>query len=584
MMFLSQSEGWSTTNYRLMSQARDGAEAGVHRAAHFLSGGDFGLGGVQPATPPWQYRPPDPPFTSINFSPAVAPATSSPVLDSAGHRVGLKTSNVASMIPYGASNLVYPTGVGVQASVQSNFNTYVQGSLPTTNGNVTYGAYAELLSIKAIGTASLLCGGGAGSNTLERWKVTGVGQVAGVQGATVQVSSLIDRPIVSCAPVAAYATSNTCDNSNPPLSFNGGGITDSYDSTTSGCTSGNIGTTPGAGGCGLANTGGSVGTNGNAAISNSTVIGGSIYEPRPGAVGGGSCQTPVTGCTSPTCITGTPQVIQEAQVPSYPPPTLPTPTPTVCAGSGCDTIQAPSDCDSRTLQCSRRVAATGLNLPAWTSPGGVITAGNTGGNSDKQFRMVPTCTPAVISCASGTTAYQDLAIKGNNIFHFCPGTYSVNSVAMGSGATLVIHPTADAWCSGSGPVMINVYGAGHNLNQPVIDLSSGTLTNTSMSASNFQLLYSGDDDTSSAVHCFAIGTTSPACGSISLAGGAASAALVYAPYADISISGGGTFYGAMVGYTVKTTGGGSIAYDRSLSTTAITPGNPMFQAFTWRKF
>src|SRR5882724_9383473 len=37
LTFLSQSETWSSLNYRLMSQARDGAEAGVHSAANFLT-------------------------------------------------------------------------------------------------------------------------------------------------------------------------------------------------------------------------------------------------------------------------------------------------------------------------------------------------------------------------------------------------------------------------------------------------------------------------------------------------------------------------------------------------------------------
>src|SRR5713226_10178176 len=36
LMFLSQTETWSSLNYRLMSQARGGAEAGVNAAANFL--------------------------------------------------------------------------------------------------------------------------------------------------------------------------------------------------------------------------------------------------------------------------------------------------------------------------------------------------------------------------------------------------------------------------------------------------------------------------------------------------------------------------------------------------------------------
>src|SRR5260370_24255792 len=36
MMFLSQSETWGSANYRMMTEARYGAEAGVHAAANFL--------------------------------------------------------------------------------------------------------------------------------------------------------------------------------------------------------------------------------------------------------------------------------------------------------------------------------------------------------------------------------------------------------------------------------------------------------------------------------------------------------------------------------------------------------------------
>src|ERR1019366_5094542 len=36
LMFISQTETWSSLNYRLMSQSRDGAEAGVNSAANFI--------------------------------------------------------------------------------------------------------------------------------------------------------------------------------------------------------------------------------------------------------------------------------------------------------------------------------------------------------------------------------------------------------------------------------------------------------------------------------------------------------------------------------------------------------------------
>src|SRR3954465_14839978 len=36
LMFLSQSETWSSMNYRLMTESRYGAEAGLHSAANYL--------------------------------------------------------------------------------------------------------------------------------------------------------------------------------------------------------------------------------------------------------------------------------------------------------------------------------------------------------------------------------------------------------------------------------------------------------------------------------------------------------------------------------------------------------------------
>ena len=36
LMFLSQSETWSSMNYRLMTQSRYGAEAGLHAAANYF--------------------------------------------------------------------------------------------------------------------------------------------------------------------------------------------------------------------------------------------------------------------------------------------------------------------------------------------------------------------------------------------------------------------------------------------------------------------------------------------------------------------------------------------------------------------
>ena len=220
MMFLSQTEGWSTMNYRLMSQARDGAEAAVYRTANFLVGGDNGLGAVQPGG--FQYA------AAANVGAFDNAGNASPV-QAGGTRVGLKTTQYVT----GAPTL---SATGLTAGSQAAFDSTngAKGTLTAGTTNINYGAYAELLSVKNLAGTGLLCGGG-GVGSLERWKVTGEGQIAGVQGATVQVSTIIDRPVTTCSPVGAYATSNTCLNSNPPMNLSGGGFTDSYDSSIAGC-------------------------------------------------------------------------------------------------------------------------------------------------------------------------------------------------------------------------------------------------------------------------------------------------------------------------------------------------------------
>src|SRR5262252_3692084 len=65
LLFMAQAETWSGMNYRLMTQARYGAEAGVHKAANFLQSTSY--------TPPTNAQ------IASNFT-----TTSSPVLYGTG--------------------------------------------------------------------------------------------------------------------------------------------------------------------------------------------------------------------------------------------------------------------------------------------------------------------------------------------------------------------------------------------------------------------------------------------------------------------------------------------------------------------
>src|SRR5260370_39490659 len=51
MMFLAQSETWSSLNYRLMTQGRYGAEAGLHAASNYLINPSTGYPGIGASDP-----------------------------------------------------------------------------------------------------------------------------------------------------------------------------------------------------------------------------------------------------------------------------------------------------------------------------------------------------------------------------------------------------------------------------------------------------------------------------------------------------------------------------------------------------
>src|SRR6266481_4893358 len=114
LMFLSQTETWSTMNYRLMSQARDGAEAGINAASNFILNNNT----------TYPYSPPDltgtDPITAYDV-------TKYPVQDAAVH-----STVILSASPNATANYPY-------ATAKNNYNTtgVGKGSLTTTSGNVT---------------------------------------------------------------------------------------------------------------------------------------------------------------------------------------------------------------------------------------------------------------------------------------------------------------------------------------------------------------------------------------------------------------------------------------------------------------
>ena len=268
--------------------------------------------------------------------------------------------------------------------------------------------------------------------------------------------------------------------------------------------------------------GGNVGTNGNMnEIGATTVIHGSLSTPRTGV---GACGGGNGGAVPALTIAGGATVdgglVELPQAVPYPTPPLPNPMPPT----------------------GNQAFNGGCNLLA------LLFCSNQGGGSI-------TLDPA-LSLTPGTIVLADMRVGAGTNITLKPGTYIVNSLSFQGGGTIKVDPASN------GPVIIQV--AGQNTNTP-IDFTGGSISNPTYDPSRLQIFYAGDKN-------------------VKLTGGASSAALVYAPNASSSFTGGSTFYGAVVSGRITDMGGTTINYDRNLDKEALMAGNPTMSSFTWRSF
>jgi Tfp pilus assembly protein PilX len=272
LMFLSQSETWSSMNYRMMTQARYGAESGLNVAANYIMN---------------NYAAPTYPFAGYD-------TTQSPVLYG-GNPVQLSTVS-------GQSN--YPVG-SVITAFQNAVNT--PGSVSVGNNTVNYTVTATLLSMGNVGTAS-------GYQTVQMWRITADGTINGVVGATEEVSAVMERQVTSSNSYAAFATATGCS----ALSFSGGGQTNSYDSATL-TTTGGVAAPPSTFG-----SVGNVGSNGNLTEDGApTIINGTMSTPDTGV---GNCSSGnVTAWTDNGNAQVTGGLIKLPQIVNFPTPVIPAP-------------------------------------------------------------------------------------------------------------------------------------------------------------------------------------------------------------------------------------------------------------------
>jgi Tfp pilus assembly protein PilX len=142
-----------------------------------------------------------------------------------------------------------------------------------------------------------------------------------------------------------------------------------------------------------------------------------------------------------------------------------------------------------------------------------------------------------------------------------PGTFCFSTLSV-SGQGVV-----DILSSNTTSVILNVTGSAST--GFAVDLTSGGVANATLKAENFQIISSWN------------GTTN----GIQISGGPSAYMYVYAPYTQITVSGGANLYGALLGKTLTAAGGAQLHFDKALGNSGkLTGGIPNYtwSSGTWK--
>ncbi len=420
MMFLSQSETWSSMNYRLMTQARYGAEAGIHATANFL------LNNYAPPAPILGLPPgviPPPPAGYNFLLPVPARCGGSPCMtDGGGNPIVLSSLN--------GTPANYPDG-----AQQGAFLAATNKALQAGGTTINYTSSATLLSMVQITPFATTT-----PAMIQTWRITAHGDIATVRNAQAEVSAILETQITPAFGYAAFATNNGC----AALDFTGNGTTDSYDSSTLTPNGGTIPTSVlGTAVDPFTLAGGNVGTNGNQTDSGSNVtINGTLSTPDAGV---GVCTagnvTALTGKLSG--ITG--GLVQLGQPVVMPTPNVPAPG--VTAVSGTQTL-APGNYGDISLSSKDVLTLTP----------GVYNINSISESGQAQLAIAPDPKtglygPVIIN-VTGNGQSTPIDLSGNGISNptldpsllqfVYAGTGTINIVGNGASAAVVYAPNATA--------------------------------------------------------------------------------------------------------------------------------------------
>lgn len=376
LLFVSQSETWSGLNYRLMTQARYGAEAGVQAAANYIMN---------------TYAPPGTPGDPL----AAYTYTMATPVTVGGQPVALGVT-MNGILPN------YPV-----AAVQAAFPS--TGTFNAGNNNVTYTTNAELMSMRTVTLCNNLQ-----KLTAQVWKVTSHGDIAGARNSQVEVSALLEQQVLPCYSYAGFATAQGCGS----INFNGNGVIDSYDSANLAA--------------GMQGYDANLGSNGNINTANNTVINGTFSSPDTGvgncAAGGVDALTgnvnALKGCQTAAqlaagnCPQGAQAIVKLAQPISYPTPVIPATVPlpisavpgnnslTACGGAG-PCPGAAGNYGDISLAGNKT-----LSLNPYLGPGNVCSSGVYYINS---ISLAGNATAAIAPCPAGSVNASGASMAGQYV-------------------------------------------------------------------------------------------------------------------------------------------------------------------------
>lgn len=398
VMFTSQSQVWTSLNYRLEAQSRYAAEAGVQRTMNWLSNNytaPTSFGSYTTTTNPVQYS---------------------------GNAVVLSAvSGVSSNYP--------------DSTVASAYNTALSSqSLPGIT-NATYSTYATLLRMNPVSGVSWLGGTGGVEQT---WQITAVGSITGVRNSSVQVVATYERTATPLFNYAVEALGTGCK----ALELAGSDYTDSYNSNN--------------GVYSVANSqasGGNVASNGNVYLGSGANIKGTISDPNTVA---GACPDGITssgtysGKNTLTASLSVPLPWGCATTPCYPSPLPPTTTQTITSAAVCATIAGCTSNGTTTLYDNNKSTTVNVYTLAPTSTSGTTYGNLTIDNADvvhmsagtydinsldfaKDGQIVVDSGPVILNVAgqgfaSGSTVLNSGGLSGINL---CSGGVTGNPGAYG---------------------------------------------------------------------------------------------------------------------------------------------------------